>query len=621
MVAEVHVRAPVEVREVLDPKGHVRHKARPERRGRPAHVERSAEERRHIGGYGDLLVIRRDALPREPRETLLHEIPAQEVVPGAARERDVRLERHGPARRHVRRELRALAFPDERAVRRERPPVVAEVDRVRSAGGPREVARVRDRDRHRCLRAAHPERGDAGRVGRAEAGDDRPGDVHREAAGHDALLAEPRDPFLHEVELERVVPARGRRRDRGVDGDALAAKKIGGQLRARAVPDDARPRGRRPVVAEVHRERVRDREGAPADVRDGDRDRRRLARRERGLRVERVARLEVEAHAGRRVVGRDALVGEGELVLFVEIEVHRVVRRVDRGGHREGERDRLTWLHIGRKRHLVGTGERVARRVAHPLVAELHRARAGRVPHAAAVVGDGDADDPRLARGPADRHVVGHPVGAPVGAAEVLVAPRRPVKAVPPDAVRLQVPAHDVVADPRGAERDVHRGRGARRDVRRHHADAALREHRVRSLQHAVRHPRAGGDARLALVHHVDGDVQRAARERGLRQVGLEVGHLHVALVHRVLRQRANRGELRVEGVARAGGLPAGLALDVVAVAVALDVRRVRGDVLPRAALRELLVGERIRAERLHAELRELRRDDVRDRADHGRRR
>ena len=86
-----------------------------------------------------------------------------------------------------------------------------------------------------------------------------------------------------------------------------------------------------------------------ADVADGHRHRRRLTRRELRDRVERVAGLEVDAHAGRRVVIGDALVRECELVLLVEIERHRVVGRVDGRGHRDLQRDRLTRLHVVRQ--------------------------------------------------------------------------------------------------------------------------------------------------------------------------------------------------------------------------------------------------------------------------------
>src|SRR4029078_9357441 len=44
-------------------------------------------------------------------------------------------------------------------------------------------------------------------------------------------------------------------------------------------------------------------------------------------------------------------------------------------GHGDLQRDGLPRLHIVRERDAVRTGERVARRVAHPLVATLHRTR------------------------------------------------------------------------------------------------------------------------------------------------------------------------------------------------------------------------------------------------------
>src|SRR5439155_20829049 len=114
---------------------------------------------------------------------------------------------------------------------------------------------------------------------------------------------------------------------------------------------------------------------------------------------------------------------ERELVLLVEVERHRVVRRVDRRGHRDLQRDGLTRLYVARQGDAIRARERVAGGVAHPLVPELDRTRAGCVPYAAAVIRDRDADHLRLAGGPADRYVVTHPIDAPVGAAEVPLAP------------------------------------------------------------------------------------------------------------------------------------------------------------------------------------------------------
>src|SRR5439155_18424344 len=78
---------------------------------------------------------------------------------------------------------------------------------------------------------------------------------------------------------------------------------------------------------------------------------------------------------------------------------------------------------------------------------------------------------------------------------------------------------------------------------------------------------------------------------------------------------RAQTREHVVDTVAGAGGLPAVLAQDVVAVAVALHVGRRAGDVDPRPVGRLLLMLEDVVAVRLDAELRRLGGDDVRDRA------
>ena len=155
MVAEVHVRAPVEVREVLHAQRHGRHQSSAHRGRRRAHVQRTAVERLDKLRHPDELIAGRGALAAEPGHAFLHEVPAQQVAAGRARERDVRLQRDRTARRHIRSELGAEAFPQHGPVRGERPPVVAEVDRVRATGGPGEVARVRERDGHGRSRAAH----------------------------------------------------------------------------------------------------------------------------------------------------------------------------------------------------------------------------------------------------------------------------------------------------------------------------------------------------------------------------------------------------------------------------------------------------------------------------------
>ena len=490
--------------------------------------------------------------------------------------------------------------------------MIAQGHGVRTGRRPREVAGISERDRHGRSAARGPGHGED-RVVRAEGRDDRTGHVDREIPGGRTLAREPGDALLHEVELEHVAPA-GRRRGHGrVDRHALTAEDVAAERRARSVPDDVRTARARPVVREVDRERARCREDPVADVANGHWHGRRLARRETRSGVEGVRGFEVDAHAGARVVVGDALVIEREFVLLVEVDRHRVVGRIRRRGHRDLHRDGLTRLHVARQRDSVRSRERVAGRVAHPLVAELHGTRARRVPHATAVVREGDADHPRLPRGPADRNVVTDPVDAPVRPAEILLADGRAVHRVPPGAGGLQIPTHDVVADRWDRERHVHAGDRPRHDVGGDRRGAALRHHGVRPLQDFVGDARPRRDVLLAAVRDGDADGQVRARVSGFRKRGLEPGHLVVPVDDRGLSHLSDRRELRVKRVAGAGGLPAVLALDVVAVAVPLDVRRIRRDVHPRPVAGLLLVDERIGAVRLHAELRELHRDDVRD--------
>src|SRR5207249_8714655 len=132
--------------------------------------------------------------------------------------------------------------------------------------------------------------------------------------------------------------------------------------------------------------------------------------------------------------------------------------------------------------------------------------------------------------------------------------------------------AHDVVTDRRRLKGHRHHAHAARTDVRSDPGGRALRGHDLALLQDLVGDARARGDVRLPAVHHRDTDGNGAAGISGLRKGRLEVGHLDVALVHRVLRHRPDRRELPVERVARARRLATGLALDVVAVAVTLHV-------------------------------------------------
>src|SRR6059036_1864154 len=76
---------------------------------------------------------------------------------------------------------------------------------------------------------------------------------------------------------------------------------------------------------------------------------------------------------------------------------------------------------------------------------------------------------------------------------------------------------------------------------------------------------------------------------------------------------RRRKPSRMLDPVAGARGLAAVRAHDVVGVAVALHVRRIRRDLHPGAVRRLLLVREGVRAERLDAELLELHRDDVDD--------
>src|SRR5438093_13585340 len=103
---------------------------------------------------------------------------------------------------------------------------------------------------------------------RDPARDDRTGETHRDVAGRDAARAEPRDAFLDEVELEQIVAARLRCGYRRVHLHRLAREQIAGELRARAVPNDARTGRGGPVVAEADRERPRPRERGATEVLD-----------------------------------------------------------------------------------------------------------------------------------------------------------------------------------------------------------------------------------------------------------------------------------------------------------------------------------------------------------------
>src|SRR5206468_11703928 len=149
-------------------------------------------------------------------------------------------------------------------------------------------------------------------------------------------------------------------------------------------------------------------------------------------------------------------------------------------------------------------------------------------------------------------------------------------------------------------------------------SDRARRALRLRDdavLQHAIGDGRPLRDRVRALVRDDDGHGERRAGERGLRHLRIDPRHVEVAGHGRGLRLAAEPLEHVVDAVARARRLTAVLAQDVVAVAVALDVRRIAHDVDPRAVRRLLLMLEGVVAVRLYPVLGGLHRDDVRDRA------
>ena len=147
MIAEIHVRAPVEVGHVLDPDRHERRRLRVHRRGGLFDAKRSAVERHDIRRDRDRLLGHPDTLAREPRDAFLHEVPAQEVGPDSAREREVRLDLGQLAGGHVRGELRPQTIPHD-GLAGAVDPVIAQGHGVRTGRGPGEVAGVAERDRH-----------------------------------------------------------------------------------------------------------------------------------------------------------------------------------------------------------------------------------------------------------------------------------------------------------------------------------------------------------------------------------------------------------------------------------------------------------------------------------------
>src|SRR6185503_17853016 len=101
-------------------------------------------------------------------------------------------------------------------------------------------------------------------------------------------------------------------------------------------------------------------------------------------------------------------------------------------------------------------------------------------------------------------------------------------------------------------------------------------------------------DRRRSLVEDRDDDRRRGAREGRLGHVRLDVRQLEEAVRHDRLYLALEALHDVVDPVPWAGGLAAVLAHDVVRLAVALDVRRVRRDVDPGAVRGLLLVGERV---------------------------
>src|SRR5207237_8512439 len=105
-----------------------------------------------------------------------------------------------------------------------------------------------------------------------------------------------------------------------------------------------------------------------------------------------VHRAVVRTAAGRRWVRRDALVLEPELVLLVEVELHRVAgRRGHRRGHVDAQGDGLPDLHVGRQVGEVRADGDRTRGVVDPAVAENDRVDPRRGPYPTTVVGHGHA--------------------------------------------------------------------------------------------------------------------------------------------------------------------------------------------------------------------------------------